>query len=86
MNTTFRRLTPGATYKAHLASKAQPFVDVRQAVPGAALASGAADANGDLTLDLPDRIELLIQRPDLSAFRVLNAVTRGGPPALTHYR
>jgi hypothetical protein len=79
MNTTFKRLSPGVTYKAHLATRARPWVDLLQPVPGAPLASGAADVNGDLTLDLPERVELLVQRPDNTAFAVLNATTRRPP-------
>lgn len=80
MNTTFKRLTPGATYKAHLYSRAHPFVDLLQQVPGAPLASGVASATGDLTLDLPSRTEVLLQRADGTAIHVLNSTTRPAVP------
>ena len=80
MNTTFKRLTPGATYKAHLATRARPFVDMLQQVPGTPLASGAASATGDLTLDIPSRQEVLVQDSTGRAFSVLNSTTRPAVP------
>jgi|KBSMisStaDraftv2_1062788.scaffolds.fasta_scaffold66960_6 hypothetical protein len=80
MNVILGGLVPAATYKAFLAAKAQVYVDMLMQVPGAAYASGAADANGYLTLDLPLRQEFLIQGPNGYAKRVLNATTVGGAP------
>lgn len=80
MNTTLKALVPGEAIKAHLATKARPFVDMRQQVPSAPLASGAADANGALTLDLPQRTEVLCQRADGTAIQIYNATTQGGSP------
>jgi len=80
MDTTLNNLTPGATYNAHLATKAGPFVDQLQQVPSAALASGNASASGVLTLDLPLRIEILVQGPTGHARRVLNSTTRPSAP------
>lgn len=80
MNTTFKRLTPGATYKAHLATKARVFVNQLQQVPSAPLASGAASVTGDLTLDLPVGQELLVQDASGRGFTVLNSTTRPAVP------
>lgn len=79
MNVTFERLTPAATYKAFYAAKASAFVDMLQQVPGANVATGAADANGTLTLDLPVKQEILIQGPNGYARRSLISTTRGWP-------
>lgn len=75
-NVTLTGLTPGATYKAHLQTKAKPFVDQLQQVPSTALTSGAASSTGTLTLNLPDRQEVLVQGPDGRAKHVLISTTR----------
>jgi len=80
VNTTLKNLTPGATYKAFYAAKASAYVAQLMQVPGAAVASGAADATGVLTLDLPVGSELILQGPDGYGKRVLNSTTKGGPP------
>jgi hypothetical protein len=77
MNVTLKRLVPGATYKAFYAAKASAFVDMLMPVPGASVASGAADVNGNLTLDLPVRQEMLVQGPNGYARSVMNSTTRG---------
>ena len=79
MNVTLKGLTGGATYKAFYAAKAQPYVDLLMQVPGTAVVSGAASATGDLTLDLPVGIEMLVQGPNGYARRVLNSTTKGWP-------
>lgn len=79
MNVTLKGLTPAAAYKAFYAAKASAFVDLLQSVPGAAVASGAASATGDLTLDLPVGQEMLVQGPSGYARRVLNSTTKGSP-------
>jgi len=75
-NTTLKTLTPGATYKAHLAAKAAPWLHYREQVPFAPLIAGVADANGNLTLDLPMRQEVVVQGPDGTARYVNNSTTR----------
>ena len=75
MNTTLKGLTPGATYKAHRAFKASPYLHYRQQIPGAPLVSGAADANGTLVLDLPVRTEVVVQGADGTGVYVNNATT-----------
>lgn len=79
MNTTLKGLVPGETIRAHLRTKAGPFVDMRQQVPSAPLASGVADANGNLTLNLPQRQEVLCQRSNGTAIQINNATTQGSP-------
>lgn len=80
MDTTLKGLTPGATYNAHLATKASAFVDQLQQTPGTALASGNASSVGELTLDLPVGQEVLVQGPTGDARRVLNSTTRPSAP------
>jgi hypothetical protein len=80
MNTTLKRLPPATAVKVFTQSRAAPFVHYFEPVPGAALASGTSDAKGDLTLDLPQGVELLAQLPNGTARRVLNSTTRGGTP------
>jgi hypothetical protein len=75
-NVTLKGLTPGAAYKAHLHTKASPFVRQLQQAPSSPLATGTADATGALTLNLPDRQEVLVQGPDGSAKHVLISTTR----------
>lgn len=75
MNTTLKGLTPGATYKAHKAYKAAPYLHYREQIPGAPIASGAADATGNLTLDLPVRTEVVVQGADGRGIYVNNATT-----------
>lgn len=75
MNTTLH-LKPLEAVKVFPYARARVFTDQRQAVPGTPLASGTADANGTLILDLPQRTELLAQRADLSAVHVMNGTTR----------
>lgn len=80
MNTTLKGLVPGATYKAHLAFKCAPWLHYREQIPFAPLTSGAADANGTLTLDLPTRTEIVVQGSDGLSRRVLNSTTRVSSP------
>jgi hypothetical protein len=76
VNTTLKGLVPGATYKAHLAAKAAPWLHYREQIPFAPLTSGAADTSGNLTLDLPARTEIVVQGTDGLSRRVLNSTTR----------
>lgn len=75
MNTTLKNLVPGATYKAHLGVKAAPWLHYREQIPGAPIASGAADADGNLTLDLPEKTEVVVQGADGYARWVHNNTT-----------
>lgn len=76
MNTTLKGLVPGATYKAHLAAKAEPWLHRNEQVPFAPLVSGAADVNGTLVLDLPARTEVVVQGSDGRTRRINNATTK----------
>lgn len=76
MNTTFKTLTPGATYKVHTAAKSVPWLHYNEQIPGAPIATGVADASGNLTLDLPQRTELVLQGADGRARHVVNSTTR----------
>jgi hypothetical protein len=78
--TTLKRLPAGVTVKVYEAARADPFHHYFEQVPGTPLTSGVVAATGDLTLDLPDGIELMAVLPDGSARRVLNATTQGGSP------
>jgi hypothetical protein len=75
MNTTIKGLTAGATYKAHRAVKAAPYLHYREQIPGAPLISGAADVNGTLTIDLPVRTEVVLQDATGRGIYVNNATT-----------
>jgi hypothetical protein len=78
MNTTLKCLSPGEAVKAFIASKVGPFADMRQAIPFAPLTSGVADAAGNVTLDLPARTEIVVQRADGRVIRVQNGITWKG--------
>jgi hypothetical protein len=75
LNTTIKGLTPGATYNAFAYASVRPWADMRQTCPLTPLASGAADANGSLTLDLPERREIGLQGADTSLIQINNAQT-----------
>lgn len=75
MNTTVKGLKPGVTYNAFAYAKVRPWADMRQACPLTPVASGAADASGTLTLDLPERQEVGLQAPDTSLIQINNATT-----------
>ena len=75
MNTTIKGLRPGLTYKAYAYAKVRPWADMRQACPLTPVATGAADAAGTLTLDLPERQEVGLQAPDTSLIQINNATT-----------
>jgi hypothetical protein len=74
-NQTIKGLTPGATYKAHRAYKAAPYLHYREQIPGAPIVSGAADSSGTLVLDLPVRTEVVVQGADGRGIYVNNATT-----------
>lgn len=78
--TVLKGLTPGATYKAYEATRADPFHHYFEQIPGPPKTSAAADTTGTLTLDLPDRQEYLVVGPTGLARRVMNSTTRGGTP------
>lgn len=75
MNTTIKGLRPGVTYKAFAYAHVRPWADMRQVCPLTPVASGAADANGTLTLDLPERREVGLQAADASLIQINNATT-----------
>lgn len=75
MNTTIKGLKPGATYKAYAYAKVRPWADMRQLCPLTPVATGAANAVGTLTLDLPERQEVGLQAADASLIQINNATT-----------
>jgi hypothetical protein len=72
---TLKGLPPTAAVKVYEGTRAGPFVERREPVPGAPYATGAASAIGNVTFDLPDGIEYVAQLPDGTGRRVLNATT-----------
>jgi hypothetical protein len=80
VNTTLKGLVPGAIYKAHIAAKAAPWLHYREQIPFAPYTSGAADADGNLTLDLPARTEIVVQASDGRGIFVNNSTTRVTSP------
>lgn len=75
MNTTVKGLVPGETIKVFHLAKAQPFLHYRQQPPGAGIATGVVDANGNLTLDLPSWTPMAWVRSNGTAIVVENATT-----------
>jgi hypothetical protein len=78
MNVTLKRLPAGATVNVFPAAKADPYVHYFAPVPSAPLATGVADASGNLTLNLPTQTELLAQLPSGAARRIYTSTTKGG--------
>jgi hypothetical protein len=75
MQTIVKGLTPGATYNAFRYARARVWADMRQMCPSVPLATGAADVNGTLTLDLPERTEIGVQGPGARLIQINNAQT-----------
>lgn len=75
MNTTIKGLSPDVTYTAHLYARARTWADMHQPCPFAPLASGDADADGNLTLDLPVRTEVGLMDPTGRLIQINNATT-----------
>jgi hypothetical protein len=70
----FKNLIPGGAYKAFLSTKAEPFLHYREQPPGTPLATGSADVNGRLSLDLPDYQDVVLVGAD---GRGVHALPRG---------
>lgn len=78
-NQTFKGLVAGATYKLFPEEIARPWVQNREPVPKAAVASGVADADGNLTLSLTTGVPYSLQGPDGTAKQALVSTTKGWP-------
>lgn len=79
-NVTLKGLPPTAAVRVFEGTKARPYVERHEPCPYVPFATGAANAVGNVTFDLPDGIEYVAQLPDATARWVLNATTKGGPP------
>jgi hypothetical protein len=80
MITTIRGLKPLESFKAFHQMKAQPFLAYRQVPPVTPLGTGAADANGVLSIDLPTWTPIALVRTDGTAILVENATTKTVDP------
>jgi hypothetical protein len=78
-NHTFKGLVGGAAYKLFLEEKARPWVQRREAVPGAPISSGVAAADGSLTLNLTTGLSYSLQGPDGNAKQALVSTTKFPP-------
>lgn len=78
-NHTFKGLVGGAAYKLFLEEKARPWVQRREAVPFAPIASGNAAADGSLTLNLTTGLAYSLQGPDGNAKQALHSTTKAPP-------
>jgi hypothetical protein len=79
-NVTIKGLPPATAVKAFSGARARPYLERHEPCPYTPQLTGTTDANGNVTLDLPDEIEHIVQLPDGTGRWVLNSTTKGGTP------
>lgn len=77
---TLKGLPPATAVKAFAGAKARPYLERSEVCRYPADVSGTTGATGQVTLDLPDGIEHIVQLPDGTGRWVLNATTPGVTP------